>query len=288
MKPAKIEQLRNKIAKAVPQDRLILKPGEFHVYHDPLTGVDFKSTTTKLKVISNPIFAGWRMNRALEKYDELIPQIIAGKITQEEAVKIAKAYPEEVFKIAGERGTATHGYIDLFLSDWIKTGKKPDRPIISYLDGSNGQPEEKDFAIWSAVQCAEDWINESGFIPLASEIRVWSTKFQEAGTLDGIGIIGDDIVLIDWKTSNELRDDYHLQVGCYYRCFAELTLIQPKYGVIIKLDKQQAKLDPPEIVKDLPLMFEYYQVFSKGYDIMQEIREGRDEARNKSKKIVTI
>ena len=287
MTSLQIQKLRQKIKDLVPQDRLVLLPGEFHVYQDPNTGIEFKSATTKLKVINNPIFQNWRGNRMLEKYDELIPQIKAGQITQDEAIKIAKTWPEEVFAKAGERGTAVHNYIHLYFSDWIRKEERPGS-IIAYVDGSLGQPVEKDYAIWSALRCAEEWIIKSGFIPLASEIRVWSVKYKEAGTLDAIGIIGNDIVLIDWKTANELRDDYWLQIGCYYRCFVELTKILPKYGVIIKLDKEQGRLDKPEKVPQLHKRFEEFRTVSRMYDIMHSIRDQRKELQNEDKKIAYI
>lgn len=283
-----ITKLRKQIKDAVPQDRLQLLPGEFHVYTDPQTGVLFKSVTTKLKIISNPIFTGWRMNRALEKYDQLIDQIKSGELSQEEAIKIAKAYPEEVFEKAGQRGTLAHGYVNQYLTDWMATNQRP-QSAISYIDGSKGNPQEEDFAIWSAVRSFEDWVNQSGFIPLASEIRVWSVKYQEAGTLDAIGLIGDDLVLVDFKTSNSIdREDYWLQVACYYQCFKELTGLKCKYAMIVKLDKEQGKYDPPTIIKDLGKRFLDYKAVSKVYDVIQKVRDLKDEARNKTKKVAFI
>jgi hypothetical protein len=96
-----------------------------------------------------------------------------------------------------------------------------------------------------------------------------------AGTCDGIGIVDDELVIVDWKTSNELREDYELQVACYYFMFKKFTRLSPKKAYVVKLDKEAGREERPDVVVDLDRRFKTYMKASELYDDMQEIRGDR-------------
>jgi hypothetical protein len=269
MKNETILKLREKIRKCIPQDYLQLKPNTpGHVYYDPRTGAEFISVTSKLHIISNPIFAGWRMNRALEYMFDHKDEI--NKDNFNDYVKKAKEYPEILFEEAGKFGTKVHGYIHLYFTQWILDNRQPSS-ILHFIDGTR-TTKETDFRVWSALRSLEAWVNKNGYVPLASEIIVWSQRYHLAGTMDNVGVDKTGRVgFPDWKTSNNFSDNYHAQVGAYYGAFYELTHIRGEWGKIVKLDKERG--DPEEESLDnLRSCFKTFMLAAHLYDDIQNIR----------------
>jgi hypothetical protein len=264
MTPARLQSLRNKILERAPQDRLQLIPGDSHVYLDPQTGAHFVSVTTRLHVLDNPEFRNWRLNRGLEYIYEHAHEITPEN--KNDIFRQAREYPETLFKEAGDRGGSVHDYIDRYFQAWITTGQRP-----NILDLCR---EDQDYATWSALRSAETWCIQTGFTPLVSELRVWSEKYQVAGTIDAIGVIDNKTVLCDWKTSTQLRTCYHLQVGAYWGMFKELCRITPVRSIIVKLDKEHGIPKVEEVV-DLPKRYRSFRDVCRIYDSINEINQLR-------------
>lgn len=54
-----------------------------------------------------------------------------------------------------------------------------------------------------------------------TEVSLVSEKHQYGGMLDAIGVIGNELVMVDWKTSNSVYADYLLQLAGYSVLWAE-------------------------------------------------------------------
>ena len=168
-----------------------------------------------------------------------------------------------VFKDAGHIGTEIHDYREEFFNDWITTGKRPS-DTLSYIP-----VEQEDIRAKSALRALDLFINETGYVPVWSELLIYSHRYKVAGTLDDLGIMrwpfagrsGDlrcehelvynsernvgrcpkcdmkykmVFVLMDIKTSNQFKDHYFFQVGMYYDMFKQLML---RAEVDLKIDK---------------------------------------------------
>ena len=275
-----ILKLRARIREKVPQDTLQLKPNTpFHIYYNPRTGGEYISTTTKNRVISSPQFQDWRMNRMAEFILDHKDEI--SKDNFDEWIKKAKEYPETEFKAAGVFGTLCHSYIHKYFIDWILRDQQP-ASILQYIDGSRG-PREENFRVWSVLRSLENWVNANGYIPLASELMLWSDNYNLAGTMDNVGVDKTGLPgTPDWKTSNNFRDDYFLQLGSYFGMFYEMTHIRLHWGKIVKLDKDRGQFSE-EVVNDLRKCFKYHVIASKLYDAMQDIRGERHQASHDKK-----
>jgi len=141
------------------------------------------------------------------------------------------------------------------------------------VDGTTG-PEEKDFRCWSGLRSFDVWTKAVGFIPLAAELQVWSEDFHIAGTLDALGFVNGWPSVVDYKTSNEFRDDYWMQVSAYWYMFWKLVKIKPRKCIILKLDKAQG-IPVTETIDNPLKRFRDYVKVTKVYDVMQNIREAR-------------
>lgn len=100
-----------------------------------------------------------------------------------------------------------------------------------------------------------------------AEMMLTSEKHQFNGTLDCIGKIGKDLVLLDWKTSKakskdkpDIYDEYRYQVSAYVKAFNETQEGQITRAFILSLAKDKIAYNFEEIaMKDIDEMFE--QVF---------------------------
>lgn len=277
MSPGQINILRRRIAEKVPQNRLVLQPGEDHVYNDSQTGASYVSVTTRMKILNNPHHSQWRINRVLEYLKDHHQEITKENI--DEILRQAREYPETLFKEAGTHGTSTHGYLEKMINEWMKTDEKPDwSTIVS---------DEKDFRCWSALRSFSAWTDKEHFVPLASELQVWSPQYHIAGTLDCVGLIrGRHLAIIDFKTSNEFSDSYWMQVAAYWHMFYETFRRWAHTCIILKLDKCQGIPQTEEIDDPMTRFNDYLHVIALD-ESMRSIAEARKN-HNRGRNTVTI
>lgn len=118
--------------------------------------------------------------------------------------------PEHVLKMAGERGTAVHKYIEDWLN-WYESPKKTDSdPTEPHLG--------LEYAIYETVW--KEWLNDRihwEIKPLYTEQKVINKKLGIKGIIDCIALIEGKICMIDWKTSSNL-DEWitNCQLQLYY------------------------------------------------------------------------
>ena len=106
-----------------------------------------------------------------------------------------------------------------------------------------------------------NWANKVKFKPLASEVVLVDHEQRVAGTVDCIGTIGEDLILIDWKTSRYLYKEHKIQVAQYVHMMEktsgveyitnngnELKRYRPDnnqrkfaYAMILRFDKHEVK-----------------------------------------------
>lgn len=118
--------------------------------------------------------------------------------------------PEHVLKMAGERGTAVHKYIEDWLN-WYENPKKTDSdPTEPHLG--------LEYAIYETVW--KEWLDERihwEIKPLYTEQKVINKKLGIKGIIDCVALVEGKICMIDWKTSSNL-DEWitNCQLQLYY------------------------------------------------------------------------
>ena len=118
--------------------------------------------------------------------------------------------PEHVLKMAGERGTAVHKYIEDWLN-WYESSKKTDSdPTEPHLG--------LEYAIYETVW--KEWLNDRihwEIKPLYTEQKVINKKLGVKGIIDCVALVEGKICMIDWKTSSNL-DEWitNCQLQLYY------------------------------------------------------------------------
>lgn len=97
-----------------------------------------------------------------------------------------------------------------------------------------------------------------------AEMKLTSEKYGFNGTLDCIGKIGEELVLLDWKTSKckakekpDIYEEYKYQVSAYTKAFNETQEGQVTKVFILSLAKDKVAYNFEEIqMADIEEMFE--------------------------------
>lgn len=75
-----------------------------------------------------------------------------------------------------------------------------------------------------------NWKSMSKIEVRHTEVPLVSERFKFGGRLDAIGMIGNQLILLDWKTSNAVYADYTLQLAAYQLLWEENYPDHPLIG----------------------------------------------------------
>ncbi len=153
--------------------------------------------------------------------------------------KHGKEAGERIGKEAAALGTSLHTYAQEHYETMLK--------------GTLEEYTQHNFCekLEQSVKNFHEFVDEYSPEPILLEQTVYSLEHKYAGTLDGIFKIGDNIVLLDWKTSAGVYDEYLLQLEAYYRALTEMQ----KRGIIV-LDGKVKDLWVVRLAKDKDIKFE--------------------------------
>jgi hypothetical protein len=74
------------------------------------------------------------------------------------------------------------------------------------------------------------WEGMSSLEVRHAEVPLVSERYRFGGRLDAIGVVGNELVLVDWKTSNAVYIDYTLQLAAYQLLWEETYPDHPLIG----------------------------------------------------------
>tara|TARA_R110001592_G_scaffold198663_2_gene446948 strand:- start:6 stop:659 length:654 start_codon:yes stop_codon:yes gene_type:complete len=135
---------------------------------------------------------------------------------------------DKVLNEAGDIGTLTHLLIEAH-----QQGFDVDTKDYSYN-------QEK--AAMKAFAGYLQWYKKVEFKALKNELLLVNEELQVGGTIDCIGRMGEDLVVVDWKTSKYLYAENKLQLAAYTYMFEQA---QPKanvaYGLVMRFGKDDGK-----------------------------------------------
>ncbi len=120
-----------------------------------------------------------------------------------------------------------------------KVGTEFHRCVEQYFDtGTFVSPCER---VTGMMESFIDWaVNVNGTID-ATELKVISKLHAYSGTLDAVGTLEKRLVIIDWKTSTRIYDDFALQLAAYAQAYKEQTGIEIKHGLIVHVSKDKPR-----------------------------------------------
>ena len=182
-----------------------------------------------------------------EKLDNNEPLDRAGL---ERIFKTAKEKTNKIKEDAGLVGTVVHGLIEDFLK-----GKDI--------------PKQSDPALVNCWNLFLDWWNKQEYEVVELEKKIYSKKYNYAGTLDLV--VKDkkgNLVLMDIKTSNFISFDYFLQLNAYKFAYEEETRSKVSKSFIVKLSKKDAEIE----IKEIPLNKKLFNAFIGAKYVMEQMQ----------------
>lgn len=232
------QEIRDRIKTSIPEGSVITahtEKGHFYKIMTPdkkgVVGNVYPSVTGKLQVIKDESLINYKKNQVLQYMFRNYKKFTDNNIM--EHLSLAERVPEDILSDAGDIGTDIHDVREAIFSKWIETGTRPS-DFLSFI------PAEKvDVRIRSGIRALDKFCTDYNYVPVATELFVYSHKLRVAGTLDDIGLMKDgEFVLLDLKTSNAFKDHYFFQVAMYYLMLRELTGLKPDRCFILKVSKE--------------------------------------------------
>lgn len=123
---------------------------------------------------------------------------------------------------AADIGTVAHAMVEADLY------KKPMDEIVKELDAL--PDEDSRGKAMDAFKAYRSWVTQSKLEILDQEMQMVSEEYKFGGTPDAIGQIGNELCLVDWKTSNSVYPDYLIQLAAYKHLWEENNPDSPLTG----------------------------------------------------------
>jgi hypothetical protein len=171
----------------------------------------------------------WGVNTAID----FLRNRLVGALTQEEmdaAFADAKYAHRRIKEEAATAGTLAHKWAE------------------AYLVGNELPLPENEQAA-RACNAAKAWLASHSWQTQNVERRIYSRKYNYAGTLDYLALIDGERCLCDWKTSKRLYDEYRFQTAAYVQALEEEgEAVSGRW--LVRIDKEsgdfEAIYSPPE------------------------------------------
>lgn len=199
--------------------------------HYFIDGVEVPSVTQALSMINKPFLVNW-----------------ANKLGRE-----GKS-ATEVSRISTMIGTLTHAYIQSYLDD-----------PVNFMDNVVYDVEDEDDVaiLKTALSCFGKF---KAFYDIFSPTTIKSEvslivndvdfKDRYGGTIDYIAKINDAVIIIDFKTSNNVSNEYLLQLVAYYYLIQKGVVMETNEKLDYDIKNLALLMLPKE--KELPFQFVIY------------------------------
>lgn len=248
--------LRQQILEKLPEGTVKAEHTErHHFYRIVPKDVVYPSVTGKLQILKDEGLMSYRMNRALD-YVFAHRKRLADDGEVMAVLDEASKESDRLLKDAGEIGTLIHDAREAYFNAWILTGERPENARAFIPPGCI------DRRAVSAIRGLEQFVKDYEYVPVISELYVYSEKWQVAGALDDVGLVTHEgkrkICLLDLKSSNRFKSHFFFQVALYYAMFSELTGILPDCVLILKVSKENGGYAIEELTH-LPKLIEYVE-----------------------------
>ncbi len=170
-----------------------------HIYIRRDNGEWIKSVTKATGILDKPALVPWAC-KEMEK--SLLEMIEAGAVLTPEVIGKCKNAWRDTRDKSAEKGTLAHDIISQYIK--FKIGEIKTMPAMP-----------KDEEVKNAYLAFRDWEVEHKVKFIATEVLVYSKKYNFVGTLDCIAEVNGEYCLIDFKSGNGIYWDYILQVSGY-------------------------------------------------------------------------
>jgi hypothetical protein len=147
---------------------------------------------------------------------------------------VLNAYPfsEQLVKWIAEKGySEAREYRDQAGKDGITVHLA----IEALLNGAELSEEVYKLEVWNKIHGFSKWHAEYKPEIIKLELPVFSKKLGIPGRVDCIAKLGEEVYVIDWKSSRSIHASYYLQVAGYAQAIEEMTNLKVADTAILQL-----------------------------------------------------
>lgn len=220
---------------------------EYRVSEDNGDFVTVPSVTTVLDILDagkSGALIGWAVKKDMDALVSSIfpPEVDAEQLVQvsrvefEAFVKEAKSAHRRAKEAAADIGSAAHAWLEEYGKLRI-SGRSHSNAVASLAPPT-------DIQVRTAVNSALNWIDKNDVHPEQTEVKIYSKNMKYAGTTDWIGFVNGRRSLIDFKTSNDLRLPYVMQIAAYQIAYQEEHNKKIEQNILLRLGKDKPEFEP--------------------------------------------
>lgn len=209
-----------------------------HIYS--VGGKIVYGVTSVTGILDKPALMYWAVNQAISVLEA---KLEPGKALDEIEIKNLLEEARRAHTIKKDKsadvGTLIHKWVESYISARIKKEPLPKRPVNKEMK--------------NAIDGFFKWAKENKVQIMASEQKIYHTKYKYAGTLDLEGMVNGKRTVIDLKTGKAIYPEMLLQASAYLKAREQETGKKYPGGVIIlrlsKEDKEK-QIKAFEAIKD--------------------------------------
>lgn len=212
-----------------------------HTYRVGGDEVPSVTTITRMLDKSGPLM-WWVANEARDYIRrELSPGETVDEVRIDELAEGARLAHKRTSQRAANIGTRAHSWCERYITDYrLGGGPEPDLP--------HAEP------VAEAVIEFLDWEEQHDVEWALSEVRVYSERYNYAGTFDAMAVVDGNDYIVDFKTSKAVYNDMWMQLAAYQQAFSECFCGQrPDIG-ILHLPKTRAEFCWHQVQGTKPIM----------------------------------
>lgn len=127
---------------------------------------------------------------------------------------------------AGGAGSIAHGWIDDDIHGRELAAPPPEADADMIAKAQSG------------LGAFRSWRDSMRLEILDTETPLVSDEYGFGGTYDALGVIGDEVILVDWKTSNRVYSEYIAQLAAYRHLVREQTFHDPQGARLLRVGKE--------------------------------------------------
>lgn len=203
-----------------------------HTYIRRDNGEWLKSVTRATGILDKPALIPWACKMMAEKLVTIATE--KGKLATTD-IDLAKGAWREKRDNSADKGTAIHDLLSRYIN--YKLGKEKEMPDMP-----------KDEQIMNAYLAFRDWEATHKVKFIATEVLVYSKKYNFVGTLDCIAEVDGEYCLIDFKSGNGIYWDMVLQVSGYGIAHEEETSKKFDRCWIVRFGKDTAEFQAKDFI----------------------------------------
>ena len=168
-------------------------------------------------------------------------------------------------------GTLAHAYIESYISGKLSV---PDMSNMDKLE-ADLRKNHGDDCVEIALACYKSFIDfDSNVQPqyIETEMMAVSEDYRYGGTVDCLAIIDGKEVVLDWKTSNRMYEQYDLQLAAYWNLAREVCKFDADEAWILRFDKVNHDFYEPRYLlrNQLEGDFEIFKDLIKAYYSLEQ------------------